>query len=155
MDRTPLPRPLIVFGFAGILPQLIFLALVLHGGSERWFALAAACFYAALILSFLGGLWWMAAMLGGLRSSWPYGLAIAPSLIGLATLLPWNLGWNWPGPSLVVLAFALLISPVIDYILAPHANFPHGWLWLRFTMAGLLGSLTLIIATVGASTFSR
>lgn len=110
MPDTTLPRPLVAFGLAGLLPQAICLLLVLHGGSERWIGLAAACFYAALILSFLGGLWWMAGLLSGRRAGWVYGLAIVPSLIGLAALLPWNAGWNWPGPSLVVLALALLES---------------------------------------------
>ena len=99
MPKTSLPRPLIGFGLAGLLPQAICLALVLSGGPERWFALAAACFYAALILSFLGGLWWMAALLSGLRAGWVYGLAITPSLIGLAALLPWSFGWTWPARS--------------------------------------------------------
>ena len=62
MSRTNLARPLIAFGLAGLLPQVICLTLVLSGGPERWFALAAACFYAALILSFLGGVRWGIAL---------------------------------------------------------------------------------------------
>ena len=148
MPKTSLPRPLIGFGLAGLLPQAICLTLVLSGGPERWFALAAACFYAALILSFLGGLWWMAALLSGLRASWVYGLAITPSLIGLAALLPWSLGWSWPGPSLAVLGLALLVSPMVDRTLAKYVAFPAGWLQLRMIMAGLLGGMTLLIAAV-------
>ena len=146
MPHTTLPRPLIAFGLAGLLPQAICLALVLHGGPERWFALAAACFYAALILSFLGGLWWMAALLSGPRANWVYGLAITPSLIGLAALLPWSFGWDWPGPSLAVLGVALLVSPLIDRTLSNYVAFPAGWLQLRVIMAGLLGGMTLVIA---------
>lgn len=146
MTKSSFPRPLIAFGLAGLLPQAICLAAVLHGGPERWFALAAACFYAALILSFLGGLWWMAALLGGPGANWVYGLAITPSLIGLAALLPWSFGWNWPGPSLAVLGLALLVSPLIDRTLAQYVAFPAGWLRLRVIMAGLLGGMTLIIA---------
>ncbi len=98
MHVQTLPRPPITFGLAGLLPQAICLALVLQDGPARWIALAAACFYAALILSFLGGLWWMAAILSGLRSGWYYAVAVQPSLFGLAALLPWCLGWSWPGP---------------------------------------------------------
>ena len=146
MSRTNLARPLIAFGLAGLLPQVICLTLVLSGGPERWFALAAACFYAALILSFLGGLWWMAALLSGLSAGWVYALAITPSLIGLAALLPWSFGWTWPGPSLALLGLALLASPLIDRMLARYVNFPAGWLRLRVIMAVLLGGMTLIIA---------
>ncbi len=141
-----LPRPLIAFGLAGVLPQAICLALVYHGGPERWMALGAACFYAAIILSFLGGLWWMAGLLSGLRSAWVYGLAVMPSLIGFAALLPWGWGWNWPGPSLVVLGLLLIASPAVDFALARHMKLPTGWLPLRTIMAGGLGLMTLLIA---------
>lgn len=109
-------------------------------------ALAAACFYAAIILSFMGGMWWMAALLSGLREGWVYGLAVAPSLIGFAALLPWCVGWIWPGPSLVALALALLASPLVDRALARHMVLPVGWLRLRGILAGVLGLVTLLIA---------
>ena len=141
-----LPRPPVVLGLGGLLPQAICLVLVVHGGPERWIALAAACFYAALILSFLGGLWWMAGLLSGQRELWVYGVASVPSLIGLAALLPWSVGWDWPGPSLVALALALLASPLVDRVLARHVDFPAGWLRLRVMMTTGLGLLTLLIA---------
>ena len=146
MSIASLPRPLVAFGLGGLLPQAICLALVVQGGPGRWIALAAACFYAAIILSFLGGMWWMAGLLSGLRAGWVYGLAIVPSLIGWAALLPWSAGWNWPGPSLVVLALALLASPLVDRTLARHVAFPAGWLRLRIIMTSGLGFLTLLIA---------
>lgn len=146
MQFHSLPRPLVRFGLAGLLPQLICLALVLQDGPERWIALAAACFYAALILSFLGGLWWMAALLGGLLSGWYYAVAALPSLFGLAALLPWCLGWSWPGPSLIALGLALLFSPLVDRSLARRMQLPRGWLQLRAIMAGGLGLITLAIA---------
>ena len=145
MSKASLPRPLVVFGLAGLLPQAICLALVIQGGPERWMALAAACFYAAIILSFLGGMWWMAGLLSGLREGWVYGVAVVPSLIGLAALLPWSAGWSWPGPSLAVLALVLLASPLVDRALARHIAFPAGWLKLRVIMTGGLGLLTMII----------
>ena len=146
MSIASLPRPLVVLGLAGLLPQAICLGLVIQGGPERWIALAAACFYAALILSFLGGMWWMAGLLSGLREGWVYGVAVVPSLIGLAALLPWSAGWSWPGPSLVVLALVLLASPLVDRTLARHIAFPAGWLQLRVIMTNGLGFLTLLIA---------
>ncbi len=146
MSKASLPRPLVVLGLAGLLPQVICLALVVHGGPERWIALAAACFYAALILSFLGGMWWMAGLLSGLRAGWVYGVAVAPSLIGFAALMPWNAGWSWPESSLVVLALALLASPLVDRTLARHVAFPAGWLRLRAIMTSGLGLLTMLIA---------
>ena len=150
MPEQPHPRPLVWFGLAGLLPQAAFLALVLGDGSLRWIALAAACFYAALILSFLGGMWWMAALLGGLRAARYYAVAVIPSLLGLGALLPWCLGRTWPGPSLVALGIALLASQLVDHALAGHIAFPAGWLRLRLAMSGGLGLLTLLVAAAAA-----
>jgi hypothetical protein len=144
-----LPRPLIYFGLSGLLPQFACLVLACVAGESHWFAVAAACCYATIILSFLGGLWWMAALLAGRREVWIYGLAVAPSLVGWAALLPWCMGWRWPGPSLAGLGLALLASPLADAALARRMAMPPGWLWLRAIMAGGLGLLTLAIALVG------
>ena len=57
MNTIPtLPRNL---GLAGLVPQLACLAALIAGPDEwRFAALAIAWGYAALIFSFLGGLWW-------------------------------------------------------------------------------------------------
>lgn len=143
-----LPRPLVLLGLAGLAPQAICLVMALQSGANHWFAIAAACCYAAVILSFLGGMWWMAGALAGLREAWVYMLAILPSLAAWAALLPWCVGWTWPGPSLVVLGLLLLASPFADATLARHVALPQGWLALRWTMAGCLALLTLAIAAV-------
>ena len=142
-----LPRPLVVLGLAGLLPQAFCLVMALDSGNH-YFAIAAACCYAAVILSFLGGMWWMAGALNGLREPWVYGMAVAPSLAGWVVLLPWCVGWTWPGPSLVLLGVLLLASPLADAALASRVPLPAGWLRLRCAMAGSLGLLTLAIAAV-------
>lgn len=143
-----LPRPLVVLGLLGMAPQALCLAIVVSGGEDRWFALAAGCCYTAIILSFLGGLWWMAGLLGGVRSGWFYALAVAPSLIGWAALLPWCVGWRWPDPALVVLGGALLASPLVEVFLGRCVMLPAGWLKLRLIMATGLGGMTLVMAAV-------
>lgn len=141
-----LPRSFVLLGLSGIAPQAICLALVVHGGPERWIALAAGCAYAAVILSFLGGLWWMAALLAGRTEPGIMALAVLPSLFAWATFLPWCFGATWPGPSLVGLAVVLLASPLADRHLARTISFPAGWLRLRVAMATGLGVLTLAMA---------
>lgn len=143
-----LPRPLVILGLAGLLPQAVCLAMAAQDGPNHWFAIAAACCYAAVILSFLGGMWWMAGALTGRREPWVYGMAVVPSLAGWAALLPWCVGWTWPGPSLVALGLLLLASPLADATLASRVALPAGWLRLRCAMAGGLGLLTLAIAAV-------
>jgi hypothetical protein len=142
-----LPRPLFVLGLAGMLPQAFCLVMATDSASH-YFAIAAACCYAAVILSFLGGMWWMAGALGGLREPGVYILAVMPSLAAWAALLPWCVGWTWPGPSLALLGVLLLMSPLADAALASRMALPAGWLRLRVVMAGGLGLLTLAIAAV-------
>lgn len=149
MSLSRLPRPLLLLGPAGFAPQALCLWLALASEPYRWAALAAGCLYAAVILSFLGGLWWMAALLGGLRSGWIYGAAVAPSLIGWASLLPWIAGWAWPAPSLVVLAATIAATPLVDRDLARRVSLPDGWLRLRAILAMGLGGLTLALGLVG------
>lgn len=150
MTATALPRPVVLLGLTGILPQLLCLAVVVALPEWRWVALAAACFYAALILSFLGGLWWMLALLRGERGWEPYLLAVAPSLAGWAALLPWCFGLTWPGPSLALLGCALLASPLVDRRLGRQLALPAGWLRLRMMMASGLGLTSLALALLFA-----
>ena len=142
-----LPRPLVVLGLAGLLPQAFCLVMAMDS-ANHYFAIAAACCYAAVILSFLGGMWWMAGALGGLREPDVYILAVMPSLAAWAALLPWCVGWTWPGPSLALLGVLLLMSPLADAALSSRMALPAGWLRLRMVMAGGLGLLTLAIAAV-------
>ncbi|GHC94357.1 hypothetical protein GCM10019060_22280 [Novosphingobium pokkalii] len=148
MSIASLPRPLVVLGLAGILPQAFCLFMALSGGEARWTALAAACCYAALILSFLGGLWWMAGLLGGVKAPWFHLLAVLPSLVGWAMLLPWCVGAPWPGPELVTLGLLILASPLADKALARVMALPPGWLALRAMMATGLGTLTVVIGVL-------
>ncbi|MFM2301814.1 MAG: hypothetical protein RLZZ84_1550 [Pseudomonadota bacterium] len=150
MAQSYLPRPAVLLGLSGLAPQALCVAFVAMSGQGEWVGLAAGCFYAAVILSFLGGLWWMAGLLGGEARAWIYGLAVLPSLAGWAALMPWVLGWSWPAPSLIALGALLLLSPLVDFAIARHLAFPPGWLRLRIAMAVGLGVLTLALAALSA-----
>ena len=140
------PRLAVMLGLAGVTPQALCLALVVEGGEARWFGLAAGCCYAAVILSFLGGMWWMQAMMAGVARPWIYAMAVLASLSGWAAMLPWCVGWRWPGPELAVLGLLLLASPLVERAMAQHLALPAEWLQLRVVMATGLGLLTLLIA---------
>ena len=92
MSIATLPRPVLWLGLTGIIPQAACLAAALALPDWRWVALAAGCFYAAVILSFLGGLWWMQALQRGVRGWEPYLWSVATSLGSWAVLVPWALG---------------------------------------------------------------
>jgi hypothetical protein len=138
-------------GYAGLLPQLAVVA-VLASGSTWWrfAALSLGYAYAGLILSFLGGMWWgLAAREPERAPSWLWLAAVAPSLIALASAVPWAIGETWPGPSLVVLGISLIASLVVDRRLAADGLAPTWWMGLRVPLSVGLGLLTLAAAVLG------
>ncbi len=148
MQSVPaLPRWL---GLAGLLPQFTCVA-VLYAGPAEWreAALAIAFAYAALILSFLGGMWWgiaAAAPAAQRRKAlgWLWIAAVLPSLVALACFLPWALDWAWPEPSLVMLGGALLVTLGVDAKLGTLA--PRWWMALRVPLSTGLGLATIAAA---------
>lgn len=137
---------LVRLGYAGLLPQLFAMIMLLEGSSATWIATAGAFGYAALIFSFLGGLWWAIGMLRPEAPKWIFAAAIAPSLLALAAWLPWTWGWSWLGPSLAFLAVCLLCSPLVDFTLSRSVALPAGWLRLRLHLSLGLGVMTGILA---------
>lgn len=140
-----LPQPARWLGLLGLAPQALAL-LASHDAQWHWAGIAAGCLYAALIFSFLGGIWWAQALLCRAPRWRDHLLAVAPSLIAFAAVLPWCFGWRWPAPSLVVLGLCLLASPLVDLHLRRAYALPDGWIRLRMTLSGGLGLLTLLLA---------
>jgi hypothetical protein len=125
---TPLPQvrtPPAALGVAGLLPQI-------------------ACVTLALVEP--GGMWWMQALLRSDERWWPYLLAVAPSLIGWATLIAVIIGVAPPAAGLMTLALALLASPLGDREIGPLLREVPAWRQLRLTLSGGLGALTLVLA---------
>jgi hypothetical protein len=133
--QQPLSPTARLFGLCGLAPQVIIV----------YFAFGTDA-YAAFIFSFLGGVWWGVALRESNAPGWIYGAAIAPSLIALATFIPWTLGWSWPGPALLVLGTCLILSPLVDQRIRRVILLPDGWLPLRATLSLWLGGLTLLLA---------
>lgn len=139
-------------GHAGLLPQIACLIAVLVADETwRFNALMLAHVYAALIFSFLGGLWWGLAAAGEVQGKqtpdWVYWAAIAPSLIALATLVPLLLlGLSYSGPMLLALGLCLMLTPLVDKTLAAYT--PPWWLKLRWPLSVRLGGLSLILGII-------
>ena len=129
-------------GYAGLLPQIICIALILMGHEWRYSALAGGFAYAAAIFSFLGGVWWGQALASGRATSGAYVIAVIPSLLTLALFLPWTFGWEWPGPALFYLGALIIGSPLIDRALGYAAP---DFLRLRWHLSIGLGSLTIAL----------
>lgn len=143
MSPPRLPR---LLGLAGLLPQIAALFVILERNAEwRFAALALAYAYAALILSFLGGLWWGLAARAERAPAWLWIAAVVPSLVALASFWPWAMGLPWPGPSLLGLGIALIAALGVDWQLVRAGLAPPWWLSLRMPLSIGLGGLTLAI----------
>lgn len=147
-EPPSLPR---ILGYAGLLPQAIAVGVMGFGPAEWHFsALSLAYAYPALILSFLGGMWWgLAAAKSSQQPAWMWLAAVTPSLVALATAAPWATGATWPGPSLVVLGISLLVSLWVDKRLSADGLAPLWWMSLRIPLSLGLGVLTLMAAALG------
>lgn len=146
-----MPQTALIAGYSGLLPQILAAILVFTDSEYRWTGLAAAYGYAALIFSFLGGIWWgfgMTARKTDAAAGPIFILAVAPSLIAFATYLPWIWGWEWPGPSLAWIGIFLIASPLADRWLQQRCHLPAGWMKLRWHLSLGLGGLTLLLAVM-------
>ncbi len=148
MGNRALPSIAYWLGAAGLLPQVAVVAVLLSDDlAGRFTALAIGYAYAALIFSFLGGLWWgLAAAQPNRAPTWVWIASVVPSLIALATAWPWTVGLPWPGPSLVVLGIGLIAALGMDTALVRLNLAPPGWMKLRIPLSLGLGALTLVSA---------
>jgi hypothetical protein len=148
MGIAALPRPAWYLGYAGLLPQgAAFLTIWAASEDDRFTALAFAFAYAALILSFLGALWWgLAAAQSHKAPVWVWPVGVMPCLIALTSCVPWAVGAEWPAPSLLLLAASLGASFLVDLKLARLALCPPGWVRLRVHLSLGLAVLTILCA---------
>lgn len=105
-------------------------------------ALAGGFAYAALIFSFLGGVWWGQLLSSGKAGLAGFAVSVLPSLIALALFLPWTFGWSWPGPALVYLAVFIALSPLVDRALRLS---DRTFMRLRWHLSLGLGVLTFAL----------
>lgn len=138
-----------VLGYAGLLPQIICLAMILTRHEWRYAALEVGFAYPAAIFSFLGGVWWgqtvAAAKEGRPATTGAYILAVLPSLLTILLWLPRSLGWDWPAPALLYLGALILASPLVDRALGHAAP---DFLRLRWHLSIGLGTLTIALGLI-------
>lgn len=139
---TPASRWL---GYAGLLPQVICVALGAIGHEYAYTALAGGFAYAAAIFSFLGGVWWGQAIASGKGGAGAYLVAVMPSLLAVALFLPWTFGWEWPGPALMYLGALIIASPLVDRALGYAAK---DFFSLRVQLSTGLGLLTIALGVI-------
>lgn len=133
-----------LLGYAGLLPQIAAVVL-LAGGSPIVGRLGAmlAFGYGALILSFLGGIWWGFAVKRESRQTQLLVAAVLPSLVALALGIGATVRGDM-GRSLVGLGLAILLTLMVDRRLVESGEAPVGWMALRVPLSVGLGVLTIV-----------
>ncbi|MCS6778226.1 MAG: DUF3429 domain-containing protein [Geminicoccaceae bacterium] len=85
--RSGVPEPAALLGAAGLLPFLAGAIWSFAPGESGAWARGALAAYAAVILSFMGGVHWGLAMTASRPSFVRYGASVVPALLGWLALL--------------------------------------------------------------------
>ena len=109
------PTAVLAFGVLGIIPFWALPASSLLASNWAGFAAAVEVTYAALILSFLGGVRWGLAVRDASPNPMVVGLAMTPTLAGLAGLAVLVFAHGEVRLQLLALAAALTLSWVWDF----------------------------------------
>lgn len=139
---TPAARWL---GYAGLLPQILCVAIAASGSDYGYTAIAGGFAYAAAIFSFLGGVWWGQALGRGKAGAGAYLIAVLPSLVAVALFLPWTFGWEWPAPALYIIGVLIAASPLVDRALGLASP---DFMRLRIHLSVGLGALTIALGVL-------
>lgn len=140
---VPLPSAARRLGYAGLVPFVAGAALVwlVHEDLRPGVALGLSG-YAAVIVSFLGGIHWGLAMRHAEPPTVLLAWGIVPSLVAwLAVVMAADAG-------LVILGAMLLACYAVDRRLYPAQGVAH-WLLLRFRLSSVAG-LSCFVAAAGA-----
>lgn len=155
---APVGRIAFLLGFAGLLPPVLAVLVMVEvrvGAGHLSFEVASAAqfatvFYAGVILSFLGGMWWGFAMRSEAGQGAIVAVAVLPSLIAFACM-----GWAALGLPLalkapaMVLGVSILSTLPFDRHLVGTGYAPANWMRLRVPLSVGLGGLTIAAGLLG------
>lgn len=139
--RPPVAASLL--GYAGLLPPMVAIAVRVIDPAKGGMMLALALLYAALILSFLGGMWWGAAaarVSGAALTLW-LAVAVVPTLVALAA---GAVLFASVVSAAAIVAAGLLGSLLVDMALVRAGHVPPWWMKLRIPLSVGLAALTLL-----------
>jgi hypothetical protein len=141
-DKTaagPMPRAALWLGGAGVIPFALatLVYLFAHKLEQRELALRAFASYSAIILSFLGGIRWGAALV--LPAFRLLLRAVLPSLVAFACLLV------KPAQAIPFLCLALMVVGWSDCTRQAHGLWPSWFKQLRLALSVAAVSLHVIM----------
>ncbi|MEP9400245.1 DUF3429 domain-containing protein [Sphingomonas sp. VNH70] len=143
------PASALLLGYAGLLPPMIAVVWRLVDPAGGAMLLALSLLYCALILSFLGGMWWGVAVarVGGAALGLWLGIAVLPSLIALAA---GAVLFASVVSAAAIVAAGLLGSLLVDMALVRAGHVPVWWMKLRVPLSVGLAVLTLVAGLLAA-----
>lgn len=160
-DTPPVGRTAFLLGFAGLLPQIAAVVLIVVGKADptdmAWAPLVLgyglALVYGATILSFLGGIWWGFAMRRDAGQGALAAIAVLPSLVGAACVGIATIAFSSRASvfALLALGIAILLTLLVDRRLVEMGKAPANWMRLRAPLSLGLGGLTIVAAVILAS----
>ncbi|PZO78211.1 MAG: DUF3429 domain-containing protein [Sphingomonas hengshuiensis] len=137
------PVAALLLGYAGLLPPMIGIAIRVVDPAKGGMMLALSLLYAALILSFLGGIWWGAAAArvhGAALTLW-LAVAVVPTLVALAA---GAVLFASVVSAAAIVAAGLLAALLVDMALVRAGHVPPWWMTLRVPLSVGLAALTLL-----------
>jgi Protein of unknown function (DUF3429) len=139
--QSPRAKPIALWlGYAGLIPFVAGAALSWQIPLEsRPFTVAALSAYAAVIVSFLGGIHWGIAFRDG--APWLFVWGVLPSLVAAAALM------LSPRHALLIHALMLLLCYAVDRRVYP-AHGLQAWLSLRWRLS-LVAAMSCFVAAAG------
>ena len=148
---APVPAAAAWLGGTGALPFVFAAAAVWFAPDPvRAFAVSAIVVYAAVILSFLGGLAWSATAAATTTTAW----TPAHARLLVASVVPALAGWAGallpPGYGLALMALCFVAVLALDRRLSALGMVPPWWLKLRVRLSLTVAAL-LLVAAAGAS----
>ena len=148
LAQNPISKEVRLLGLAGLLPQMAACIVVLTYKEFTVWALVSGFAYAALIFSFVGGVWWGQALQAPKWHPWIFLASVIPSLISWAAALLLFSDLKWWSYATAAIAIGLMVSPLFDLQIGKVLPQPKGWIRLRWTLSIGLGILTLVLASL-------
>ena len=145
---TLLSKNAFFLGLAGLLPQAMCCAVALSSQNYSTYVFVSGFAYAALIFSFIGGVWWGQALATPTRYPWIFVAAVCPSLIAWAAAVLLFSDLKWWSFATSAIAISLIVSPLVDLQISKVMPQPKGWMGLRWTLSIGLGCLTFVMASL-------
>ena len=146
IPESKIPKAALILGSTGVLPFLfcVIVASFAHSPIARTTALQGFVSYGAVILSFLGGVRWGAAL--AFPSPRLLMLAIAPSLLAAGCLLI-PLARAVP-----LLGLGFLVVGLFDAMRGEHALWPHWYKRLRLQLTIAVVALHIVLVFTPTNT---